>query len=66
VLKTAKFVRTANKVDVIHEHPADNKFLECALAAKANYIVSGDKHLLRVVTYKKIEALPVSGLSEVN
>ena len=53
VLRIAKFVEVANKLEVIQEHPADNKILECALAAKADYIVSGDKHLLNVGAYKK-------------
>ena len=60
VLKIAKFVKATAKVEVVNEHPADNKFLECALAAKANYIVSGDKHLLKVVSYKKIQVSPLS------
>jgi len=35
------------RVDVIKEHKADNKILECALAARADYLVTGDrKHLL--------------------
>ena len=60
VLKIAKFVKVTTKVEVVNEHPADNKFIECALAAKANFIVSGDKHLLKVVSYKKIQVSPVS------
>ena len=60
VLKIAKFVKVKDKVQVIHEHSADNKFLECALAAKADYIISGDKHLLNVVAYKKIKMLLAS------
>jgi uncharacterized protein len=60
VLKIAKFVNVIDKVEVIKDHIADNKFLECALAAKADYIVSGDKHVLNVVAYKKIKMLSVS------
>ena len=60
IIKIAKFVKVIDKVEVINEHPADNKFLECALAANADYIVSGDKHVLRVATYKKIKMLSVS------
>ena len=29
--------------------PTDNKFLACALEVKADYIVSGDNHLLEVM-----------------
>lgn len=60
VLRLAKFVAVENKVEVIDEHPADNKFLDCALATKAQYIVSGDKHILNIITYKKIKMLTVN------
>ena len=35
--------------------PDDDKFLSCALASKAKIIVSGDKHLLTVSGYRRIE-----------
>ncbi len=60
VLKNARFVKAPSKVHVVGEHPADNKFLDCALAANADYVVSGDKHLLKVVSYKKTKILTVS------
>jgi len=34
------------KIDVVKDDPDDNKVLACALAVKADYIVSGDRHLL--------------------
>ena len=30
----------------VSEDPADNKFLECAVAGQADYIISSDRHLL--------------------
>lgn len=36
------------------EDPADNRILECALAAKACVLVSGDKHLLKLKTFQDI------------
>ena len=53
VLKIEEFVQAPTKVHVIQEHPADNKFLDCTLEGNADYIVSGDKHLLRVVCFNK-------------
>ena len=43
-----------SKIHVIKEDPDDNKILACALEAKAQYIVSGDKHLLKLGRYKNI------------
>lgn len=41
-------------IDVIKEDPEDNKVLECAVSAKAKYIISGDNHLLSLMSYKGI------------
>ena len=37
VLKIAKFVKVTKKVKAVLAHPADDKVIECALAAKADY-----------------------------
>lgn len=37
------------------DDPEDDKFVACAVAANVSYIVSGDKHLLRVSGYQGIE-----------
>ena len=58
MLKTEKFVKVTKKINFIAEHPADDKFIECAQAA-ANYIVSGEKHLLEAVRYKKTQIVLV-------
>jgi uncharacterized protein len=40
-------VRPTETLDVITEDPPDNRIIECALAARSDYIVSEDKDLLR-------------------
>jgi putative PIN family toxin of toxin-antitoxin system len=35
----------------------DNKFIECAVAGEADYIVSGDAHLLSLGQYRSIKLL---------
>ncbi|MCL2134537.1 MAG: putative toxin-antitoxin system toxin component, PIN family [Candidatus Bathyarchaeota archaeon] len=60
ILKSTKFVETTTELKIIKEHPADDKIIECAVSAKADYIVSGDKHLLNVVAYQKTQILPVN------
>lgn len=44
----AKLVEVNEKLEVIKEDKTDNRYLECAVAGKADYIVSGDNHLLRI------------------
>ena len=45
------------KINVITEDPDDNKILECAVAAKPTFIVSGDRHLLDLVEFRGIKIL---------
>jgi putative PIN family toxin of toxin-antitoxin system len=53
----AHFVEVKTKVDVIKEDPTDNIFLECAQDGKADYIISGDHHLLDINNHKGIQIL---------
>jgi putative PIN family toxin of toxin-antitoxin system len=45
------------KIDVIREDPADNNILAAAIEGKADYIISGDSHLLNLENYKGIRIL---------
>lgn len=45
-------VRPTASVDAIERDPDDNVFLECAVAADADYLVSGDDHLLELGTFR--------------
>src|SRR4051794_11486713 len=44
-------------VTVVVDDPDDNKFLECALAGNAAYVISRDPHLLTVETYEDVRVL---------
>ena len=41
----------------ISPDPKDNKFLECALAADARFIITGDKRLLSIKKYKSVRII---------
>ena len=49
------FVDPLSKVDVIREDPEDNNILATAVDGKADYIISGDTHLLHLKNYKGID-----------
>ena len=53
----SKLVDPKIKLQVVKEDTEDNKVLECALAARADFIVSGDRHLLEVGKFKKTRIL---------
>lgn len=57
VIRSVRLVRPRQSVHVIKEDPADDRVLECALAAKARIIVSGDHHLLALKKYRGIKIL---------
>ena len=42
------FAARTPKLHIVERDPADNKFIECAVALKADYVVSGDKHLTEI------------------
>lgn len=61
IIEIAEIVEPNIKLDIIKEDPDDNKILECAVFAKADYIVSGDKHLLKL---KNVNGIPIVTSSE--
>jgi putative PIN family toxin of toxin-antitoxin system len=50
-------VKPKAKLNIIEEDVKDNKILECAEAADAAFIVSGDKHLLKLGIFRKTRVL---------
>lgn len=44
----ASQVKPTERLSVIEEDPDDNKFLECALGGKADYLITSDRHLLKL------------------
>ena len=53
----AKFVSPKSKLDIIKKDPQDNKLLECAIESEADFIISGDIHLLELSEFRKIKIL---------
>jgi putative PIN family toxin of toxin-antitoxin system len=53
----SKMVKPKVKLRVIEEDVGDNKILECALAAGADFIVSGNSHLLKLGKFRKTRIL---------
>ena len=57
ISKFTERVKPSQVIDVIREDPADNRILECAVAAKSDFIVTGDQHLLRLGRYGSIRII---------
>ena len=54
----AGLVESEVEISAITADPDDNRVLECAVTARVNLIVSGDRHLLDLETY---EGIPIVG-----
>ena len=54
ILPFVEVVAPRRKITVVRRDPSDNKFLECAQAGRAAYIVSGDNDLLSMQAYRRI------------
>lgn len=57
ILSKAEFVLPEESIYVVEADPSDNKFLEAAVTGRADYIVSGDKHLLDLKEFQGIAIL---------
>jgi uncharacterized protein len=52
LLAFAEYIEPKDRVDLIKDDPTDNRIVECAVSSGSDYLVSGDKHLLKVGNYK--------------
>lgn len=59
IAKVMTIIEKSETVDICRD-PKDNMFLECAIAANAYYLVSGDSDLLVLKEFKKIPIVTVS------
>ena len=55
----AAVVNPSFVLDAVSDDPDDNRVLECAVEGKADFIVSGDRHLLRLGSYEAIAIVSV-------
>jgi putative PIN family toxin of toxin-antitoxin system len=54
---TGNLIHPTMVLDVVSDDPDDNRVLECAVAGRADYIVSGDRHLLNLKQHAGIAIL---------
>lgn len=55
VMEYAELIKVDCRLDVVQDDPDDNKIVECAISAEADFIVTGDPHLLNLKEYKNIK-----------
>jgi putative PIN family toxin of toxin-antitoxin system len=57
VRRVSTEVAIKGDLSVVTADPADDKFVECAIVGEAPFIVSHDKHLLTLGTYRQVRVL---------
>jgi len=58
------FAASTPRLNVAMQDPDDNMFIECAVALKAAYIISGDKDLTAVGDYMGIKIVSPAGFRQ--
>jgi len=65
ISKITEVVTPKIKLKVVKEDSSDNKILECAVVANANYVVTGDKHLLKLKRFEDIKIITPAELLKI-
>lgn len=48
-------------INLVTDDPSDNRILECVLAAECDYIITGDKHLLKIKHFYGVSIVTPDG-----
>jgi uncharacterized protein len=64
LLPFVETVRVRRRLAVVRRDPEDNKFLECAATSRAKYLVTGDRDLRELESYRGITVLTVGEFLE--
>jgi len=57
VFQFATLIEPKNKLNVVKEDPDDNMIIECAAESKSDYIITYDRHLLKLEKYADIRII---------
>lgn len=60
ITDAARIIKPTVSLDVVKDDPDDNRILECAVTSWSEFVVTGDKDLLRLKQYDSIRILTVA------
>jgi putative PIN family toxin of toxin-antitoxin system len=61
----AEHVEPKQCINVVKEDPTDDRILACAAASGSEYLVSGDRHLLKIGQYQGVKIVTPADFIEV-
>ncbi|MBS3176546.1 putative toxin-antitoxin system toxin component, PIN family [Candidatus Woesearchaeota archaeon] len=65
IIKNSIIVEPKEKIQAVKEDPKDDMFIEAAVTAKADYVISGDKHLLKLKQFGDTKIISASQFNEI-
>lgn len=65
ILECSTVVKPSARIYVVKDDPEDNKIVECAISCNADYIVTGDRHLLDLDEYEGIKIVKAKELVDI-
>ena len=65
LLRYTVLVNDPPEINAVEDDPDDNKIIATALAGRANYIISGDAHLLTLKSFRGIEIVTPKKFCEI-
>ncbi len=65
ILSNADLVAPNFTLKVIEKDPADDRILECAVEGEADYLISGNKHLLEVEEFQGIKIITAKQILDI-
>lgn len=65
ISRVASFVDPKRQITIIKADPPDNRILECAVESRADYIITGDKHLKSLKHYSGTKIIGPSEFLEI-
>ena len=57
ILVFVNIIEAQEKIKIVKDDPDDDKIIECAIASNSNYLVTYDRHLLKIKKYKSIKII---------
>ena len=57
ILSFVEIIESDQKIDVIKDDTDDNKVIECAISSNSDFIITYDKHLLKLREYRGIKII---------
>jgi uncharacterized protein len=65
LIRRATVVPLTSNLKIVLDDPDDDVVLNTAISGKVDYVVSGDKHLLKIGDYKEIQIISVNEFTKI-